>query len=157
MAPGIRPDLIDRDVTQANVIIGFGGIARSNPDYYRLLVMNYLLGGGGFASRLTKVVRSEKGLAYSIGSGLDAGKFPGSFEAVLQTKNQSAQEAIKLVLQQLREIQETPVSDAEIESAKKFLIGSFPLKIDRLTRLPASCFRSSFTGSAWTTRTIIRS
>lgn len=135
VAPGLHPDLIDRNVSQANVIIGFGGIARSSPDYYRVLVMNYMVGGGGFASRLTKVVRSEKGLAYSIGSGMSAGKFPGGYEAVLQTKNQSAQEAIGLVLQVLREMQEKPVSDAELQSAKKFLIGSFPLKIDKLSSL----------------------
>ncbi len=135
VAPGLHPDLIDRNVQQANVIIGFGGIARSNPDYYRVLVMNYMVGGGGFASRLTKVVRSEKGLAYSVGSGMSAGKFPGGFEAVLQTKNQSAQEAIGLVLQVLREMQEKPVSDTELQGAKKFLIGSFPLKIDKLSSL----------------------
>lgn len=133
--PGLHPDLIDRNVSQANVIIGFGGIARSNPDYYRVLVMNYMVGGGGFASRLTKVVRSEKGLAYSIGAGMSAGKFPGAYEAMLQTKNQSAQEAIGLVLQVLREMQEKPVSDAELDGAKKFLIGSFPLKIDKLSSL----------------------
>lgn len=135
VAPGLHPDLIDRNVSQANVIIGFGGIARSSPDYYRVLVMNYMVGGGGFASRLTKVVRSEKGLAYSIGAGMSAGKFPGAYEAMLQTKNQSAQEAIGLVLQVLREMQEKPVSDAELDGAKKFLIGSFPLKIDKLSSL----------------------
>ncbi len=87
---GLHPTMIDRDVAQANLILGFQGIARSNPDYYRLQVMNYILGGGGFASRLTKVVRSKEGLAYSIGSGFAAGLFPGAFEIVLQTKNRSA-------------------------------------------------------------------
>ncbi len=131
--PGLHPNLIDRNVAQANVVLGFGGIARSNPDYYRLLVMNYILGGGGFASRLMRVVRSKAGLAYSVGSGFNAGQFPGSFQAVLQTRNQSADEAIRLVLEQLREIQKQPVTDAELASAKKFLIGSFPLKLDRLS------------------------
>ncbi len=133
VSPGLHPDLIDRNVAQANVVLGFGGVARSNPDYYRLQVMNYILGSGGFASRLMRVVRSKAGLAYSVGSGLDVGKFPGAFEAVLQTKNQSANEAIRLVLEQMREIQEKPVSDDEIASAKKFLVGSFPIKLDRLS------------------------
>ena len=128
---GAHVTKIDRAVTQANIVLGFGGIARSNPDYYRLQVMNYILGGGGFSSRLVKQVRSKAGLAYSVGSTFQAGKFPGSFQVVLQTKNGSSSEAIRLVLQQLREIQEKPVADAEIESARKFLIGSFPLKIDR--------------------------
>ena len=64
--PGIHPTLVDRSVVQATIILGSGGIARSNPDYYRLQVMNYILGGGGFASRLMKIVRSKNGLAYGI-------------------------------------------------------------------------------------------
>lgn len=129
--PGLHPKLIDRNVAQANLIVGFGGVARSNPDYYRLQVMNYILGGGGFASRLMQVVRSREGLVYSIGSGFSPGLFPGPFEVVLQTKNKSANQAIRLVLDQMREIQEHPVSDAELKSAQKFLIGSFPIKLDR--------------------------
>jgi zinc protease len=131
VAPGLHVSLVDRNVAQANVILGFGGVARSNPDFYKLQVMNYILGGGGFASRLVQSVRSKAGLAYSISSGFDAGKFPGSFTVGLQTKNPSTNVALALVLQQLREMQEKPVTDAELDGAKRFLIGSFPLKIDR--------------------------
>lgn len=134
---GIHLDIIDRNVTQANLILGSGGIARTNPDYYKIQVMNYILGGGGFASRLTKVVRSQAGLAYSVGSGFQAGKFPGSFVVILQTKNASADEAMKLVLQQLARIREQPVSDADLASAKKYLVGSFPLKLDRQSEIVA--------------------
>jgi zinc protease len=135
VAPGLHADLINRNVAQANLILGSGGIARSNPDYYKIQVMNYILGGGGFASRLMRVVRSKAGLAYSIDSAFSAGKFPGAFAVVLQTKNQSAQEALKLILAQLREIQRQPVSDHEVASAKKFLIGSFPLRLDRQSQI----------------------
>jgi zinc protease len=135
VAPGLHADLIDRNVAQATLILGASGIARSNPDYYKLQVMNYILGGGGFASRLMKVVRSKNGLAYGIGSSFNAGKFPGAFQVVLQTKNQSSNDALKLILQQLREIQSAPVSDAEMQSAKKYLIGSFPLKLDRQSEI----------------------
>jgi len=128
---GIHPTLVDRSVVQATIILGSGGIARSNPDYYRLQVMNYILGGGGFASRLMKIVRSKNGLAYGISSGFDAGKFPGSFAVNTQTKNKSTNEALRLIIEQLRDMQEHPVSDAELASAKKYLIGSFPLKLDR--------------------------
>lgn len=128
---GIHSTLINRNIVQATLILGAGGIARSNPDFYRVQVMNYILGAGGFASRLMKVVRSKAGLAYGISSGFEAGKFPGAFTVVTQTKNRSSNEALRLILQQLREIQQHPVSDAEIASAKKYLIGSFPLKIDR--------------------------
>ncbi len=131
VAPGFHVKLIDRNVVQANIVMGFGGVARSNPDYYRLKVMNYILGGGGFSSRLMRVVRSEHGLAYSIGSAFEPGKFPGSFEVALQTKNQSSNQAIDLIVRQIREIQEKPVTDAELDGAKKFLVGSFPLTIER--------------------------
>lgn len=131
VAPGIHPTLVDRSVVQATIIMGSGGIARSNPDYYRLQVMNYILGGGGFASRLMKIVRSKNGLAYGISSGFDAGKFTGSFAVNTQTKNKSTNEALQLIVEQLRDMQEHPVSDAELASAKKYLIGSFPLKLDR--------------------------
>ena len=128
---GIHPNLVDRNVVQATIILGCGGVARSNPDYYRLQVMNYILGGGGFASRLMRVVRSKHGLAYGISSGFDAGRFPGSFAVSTQTKNKSANEALELIIEQLRDMQAHPVTDAELASAKKYLIGSFPLKIDR--------------------------
>lgn len=131
VAEGIHPTLINRSVVQATIILGSGGIARSNPDYYRLQVMNYILGGGGFASRLMKVVRSKAGLAYGISSGFEAGKFAGSFAVDTQTKNGSSNETLQLILEQLRDIQQHPVTDAELASAKKFLIGSFPLKLDR--------------------------
>ncbi|MGC1400986.1 M16 family metallopeptidase, partial [Candidatus Binatus sp.] len=100
VAPGLNVKLIDRNVMQANIIMGSGGVERSNPDFYRLKVMNYILGGGGFSSRLVKVVRSAHGLAYSVDSGFEPGKFQGAFTISLQTKNQSSNEAIDLILQQ---------------------------------------------------------
>lgn len=126
---------IDRKITQANIILGNPGINRENIDFYALSVMNYILGGGGFASRLLEEVRDKRGLAYSVTSFFDPGKYPGSFQVVLQTKNSSAREAISLVLQQMKRIKEELVSDKELEGAKKYLIGSFPLRIDTQAKL----------------------
>jgi zinc protease len=131
----LHPVLIDQNVAQANVVLGFGGVERSNPDYYKLQVMNHILGGGGLTSRLMKEVRSKKGLAYGVGCGFDAGKFPGSFRAILQTKNKSANEAIAAVLEQIRLMQEQPVTDDELGQTKKYLVGSFPLKYDSLAKI----------------------
>ena len=144
--PGIHLDAIDRTAAQANLMLGAGGIARSNPDYYKLQVMNYILGGGGFASRLMKVVRSKGGLAYTVASGFQAGKFPGAFVVVLQTKNQSANEALKLVLGQLHEIQNAPVTASELKSARQYLIGSFPLKIDRQSEITSFILQIELNG-----------
>jgi zinc protease len=126
---------IDRPITQANVILGHAGVSRENPDYYALTVMNYILGGGGFASRLTEEIRNKRGLAYSVASFFDPGKFPGSFQIVLQTKNASANEAISLSLQEMERIQKELVSEKELEGAKKYLIGSFPMRLDTQGKL----------------------
>jgi zinc protease len=126
---------IDRTITQANIILGHAGVNRGNPDFYPLTVMNYILGGGGFASRLVEEIRNKRGLAYSVASFFDPGKYPGSFQIVLQTKNASAREAISLALQQMERIRKEPVSEKELEGAKKYLIGSFPLRLDTQGKL----------------------
>ena len=126
---------INRTITQANIILGHAGVNRENPDFYPLTVMNYILGGGGFASRLVEEIRNKRGLAYSVASFFDPGKYPGSFQIVLQTKNASAREAISLALQQMERIQKEPVSEKELEGAKKYLIGSFPMRFDTQAKL----------------------
>jgi len=80
--------------------------------------MNYILGGGGFASRLFKEIRVNRGLAYSVLSYFDPGKYPGSFQIVLQTKNASAQEAISVLRQEVDRIRKELVSEKELERAK---------------------------------------
>jgi len=126
---------IDRSITQANIILGHAGVSRENPDFYAVTVMNYILGGGGFASRLMQEIRNKRGLAYSVTSFFDPGKYPGSFQIILQTKNASAREAISLSIQQLERIQKELVSEKEMEGAKKYLIGSFPMRLDTQAKL----------------------
>ncbi len=121
---------VPREITQANVILGHRGVSRSNPDYYALTVMNYILGGGGFTSRLVDEIRVKRGLAYAVDSFFDAAKYPGSFQIALQTKNSTAGEAIALSLQQMERIRTEPVSEKELEGAKEYLIGSFPMRFD---------------------------
>jgi zinc protease len=126
---------IDRSLTQANIVLGQEGVSRDNPDYYALTVMNYILGGGGFSSRLMEEIRNKRGLAYSVYSFLDPGKYPGSFQIVLQTKNTSAREAISLAREQIERIRKEPVSEKELEGAKKYLVGSFPMRLDTQGKL----------------------
>ena len=126
---------IDRSITQANIILGHRGVSRDNPDYYVLTVMNYILGGGGFSSRLVDEIRVKRGFAYSVASFFDPGRYPGSFQIVLQTKNASAREAITLSLQEMERIQKELVSEKELEGAKKYLIGSFPMRLDTQGKL----------------------
>jgi len=132
---GIRLIEIDRDLTQATVIIGHLGVKRSNPDYYAISVMNYILGGGGFASRLMQNIREERGLVYDIYSLFSADKYGGYFRVVFQTKNESADLAIREVFKEIRRIREEPVTEKELQDAKAFLIGSFPLRIETSARI----------------------
>jgi zinc protease len=126
---------IDRGITQANIILGQIGVSRDNPDYYALTVMNYILGGGGFTSRLVEEIRTKRGLAYSVASFFDPGKYPGSFQIVLQTKNSSAREAIALSFQEMERIRKGLISEKELEGAKKYLIGSFPMRLNTQGKL----------------------
>jgi zinc protease len=132
---GPRTVKIHRNITQANIILGHRGISRTNPDFYAVRVMNYILGGGGFGSRLMEEIRVKRGLAYSVVSYFDPGKYPGSFQIVLQTKNASAQEAIALLRQQMERIQGELVSLEELERAQKYLVGSFPFHLDTQAKL----------------------
>lgn len=121
---------IDRHITQANVVMGHVGVARGNPDFYPLMIMNYILGGGGLTSRLADDVRDRQGLAYSIYSDFEALEEPGPFQIRFQTRNASANQAIKSVMEEVRRIREEPVSETELSEAKSYLAGSFPLRLD---------------------------
>lgn len=122
--------LIDKSVTQANILLGHTGISRDNPDFYAVYVMNYILGGGGFSSRLTREIRDNKGLAYGVYSRFDLNKQPGAFAVSIQTKNETARVAIDNILAELKRIKEEEVADEELGEAKDYLTGSFPLKFD---------------------------
>lgn len=121
---------VNKDLTQANIVLGHNGVTRGNPDYYAIQVMNYILGGGGFSSRAMDSIRNERGLAYSVYSYFAAEKSHGSFQFVMQTKNETALEAIRIAKEEIRRIREEPVSEQELNDAKDYLIGSFPLRFD---------------------------
>jgi len=127
--------VINRDITQANIILGHRGISRDNPDFYAVSVMNYILGGGGFASRLMTTIRDEMGLTYSIYSSFRSRKEQGQFEVVVQTKNEFAGIAIKEILSQMHKIRKEPVTDEELKDAKLFLTGSFPRRLETSRRI----------------------
>ena len=87
--------LIEKDLTQSNVILGHGGISRNNPDFYAVTVMNYILGAGGFTSRLMDSIRDKQGLVYGIMSHFDARLMPGSFWINFQTRTEATNQAIQ--------------------------------------------------------------
>lgn len=126
---------IPHPAQQASVVLGQPAIARGDPDYFPLLVGNYILGGGGFSSRLTEEVREKRGLTYGVESYFAPSKQPGPFGVTLQTKKDQTDEALKLVRAVVgRFVAEGP-TDAELKAAKDNLINGFPLRIDSNRKL----------------------
>jgi zinc protease len=125
LAPGIYH--VPKDIPQGKVFIGLRGIRRDDPDFFPMLVMNDILGGGGFTSRIMQSVRSNEGLAYSAGSSMDANPwYPGEFRASFQSKNETVALAIKLIDDEFLRIRREPVSASELETTKNSFIETFP-------------------------------
>jgi predicted Zn-dependent peptidase len=125
LVPGVYH--VEKEIPQGKVYIGARSITRDDPDYFAALVMNEILGGGGFTSRIMKTVRSDEGLAYSAGSGLDAGVwYPGEFRAGFQSKSATVALAIKLIQNEFNRMRTTEVSAEELEVAKQSFIETFP-------------------------------
>lgn len=127
--------LIEKDLTQSTIVLGHTGISRSNPDYYAVTVMNYILGAGGFSSRLMDSIRDKQGLAYGVMSQFDTRLMPGAFLINLQTRTEVTNQAITGVLTEIKGIRDAPVTDQELSEAKSFIVGSFPLRIDSSAKL----------------------
>ena len=138
--------LIEKDLTQSTIVVGHGGISRTNPDFYAITVMNHILGAGGFSSRLMDSIRDKQGLAYGITSHYDARAMPGSFWVNLQTRTETTNQAISGVLAEIKAMREAPVSDQELAEAKSFLMGSFPLRLDSTAKLAQVLAQVEFFG-----------
>ena len=121
---------IPHAASQAHILIGVPTLARSDPDFFALTVGNYILGGGGFVSRLTREVREKRGLAYSAYSYFSAMAQPGPFQAGLQTRKDQAEEALTVVRETIAIFLRDGPNHAELKAAKDNLVGGFPLRID---------------------------
>lgn len=121
---------IPHPASQAHILMGYPGIKRSDPDYFPLYVGNYVLGGGGFVSRLTEEVREKRGLVYSVYSYFMPMAEQGPFLIGLQTKKEQADEALKVVNETLTQFMQKGVTDAELKAAKSNITGGFPMRID---------------------------
>jgi zinc protease len=122
--------IIEKDVPQSVITFSQPGLARDDPEYYTAYVMNYILGGGGFASRLYEEVREKRGLAYSVYSymnPLDAGAL---IAGGLSTVNARAGESLAVVLAEWRRMRDDGVSQQELDDATRYLTGSWPLSFD---------------------------
>ncbi len=122
--PGVY--FIQKKINQGYISLGHLGIEETNPDYFAVQVMNFILGGGIFTSRITMKVRSNEGLSYSQGSRFNyRWGYPGTFSGYVQTKSSTVGYAISLILDELHRIRKEPVSDAEMEVALNYYLESF--------------------------------
>jgi zinc protease len=129
-APRASETRIAHPASQAHILLGSAVLKRGDPDFFALTVGNYVLGGGGFVSRLMNEVREKRGLAYSVYSYFQPMRAEGPFQAGLQTRKEQADEALKLVREVVgRYVAEGP-TEAELKAAKDNLIGGFALRID---------------------------
>lgn len=127
--------LIERELAQATIMLGHRGISRDNPDYYAVGVMNYILGGGGFSSRMMDSIREDMGLAYGVYSAFVPYRDAGEFYVSVQTKNESSKVVVDEALRQMRLMIESGVTEKELREAKDFLTGSFPRRIDTMGKI----------------------
>ena len=123
------------DSAQAHVLMGQPGFVRQDPDYFALIVGNYILGGGGFVSRLTQEVREKRGLSYSVYSSFSPGLHAGAFTIGLQTRPDQAELAIKVSQDVLQQFVKEGPTEAELQAAKSNLVGGFALRLDTNRKL----------------------
>ena len=130
-APNPGVFVINKNLTQANITVGHLGIKRDNPDRYAIALMNFTLGGGSFTSRLTGRVRSDEGLAYSVGSsfGINSRDF-GTFQAHAQTKTNSTYRVLQIFKEEFEKIRLEPATEHEFETARDAYINNFVFQFD---------------------------
>ena len=142
--PGLQ--MIHRPITQAYVVLGFLGPRRLDPDYQAARLMNYILGGGGFVSRLFTKIRVQQGLAYDVDSYFSPRLDQGPYTFTVQTKCQSADTAIKTMLMEMERIKKEPVSDQELSEAKAFFRGSYPFRYETNGQIADQLLGAEFYG-----------
>ena len=125
---GMRTIVIDKPVPQSIIRFGHAGIKRDDPDFFAAYVMNYVLGGGGFESRLYEEVREKRGLAYSAWSYLSPMNAAGLVLGGAGTANERAGETVDVMRQEWRRMADKGVSLGELEDAKTYLTGSYSLR-----------------------------
>jgi zinc protease len=122
--------MVPHHAAQAHILIGAPGISRQDPDYIALYVGNFVLGGGGFVSRITEEVRQKRGLAYSAASYFYPLQREGPFVISLQTRRDQAAQALEVARATLAEFVKSGPTADELDAAKRNIVGGFPLRID---------------------------
>lgn len=130
--------VVREDVPQSVAVFGQAGLKRDDPDYYTAVVMNYVLGGGSFSSRLYKEVREKRGLAYSVYSYLSPMHAAAVLAGGVSTRNARVGESLAVIRKEWARMRDGGATENELDDAKTYLTGSFPLRFtstDRIARM----------------------
>ncbi|MFM7034942.1 MAG: M16 family metallopeptidase [Planctomycetia bacterium] len=139
---------VPKDIPQGKVVLGLRSIERDDPDLIPFMMLDEILGAGGFTSRLMQQVRSNEGLAYSVRSSISPKvNYPGDFRAGFESKNATVALATKIVLDEIRKIREELVSEEELETAKQGLVETFPRQFESKPQM-----LRVFVNDEWTNR-----
>ena len=136
--------VLNRQVPQSVAIFGLPGLKRDDPDFYAAYVMNHILGGGTFNSWLYEEVREKRGLAYSIYSYLEPRKELPFWMGNVATANAGMAKSVELIREQVRKMRDQGVTDKELEDAKLFINGSFPLRFTSTDRIASILVQLQF-------------
>lgn len=131
---GLRK-IVDIDVPQTTIRFGRPGVTKRDPDYFAVVVANHILGGGTFTARLFREVREKRGMAYSVYSQLNEYDHCPMLIGAAATKNERAGEALAVIEEQVRAFAENGPTEDELDKARKYLIGSYPLRFDTSTKI----------------------
>jgi zinc protease len=137
-------EIVPLKVPQTVILYGGIGLKRDDPDFIPAYVLNHILGGGSFESRLFKEVREKRGLSYSVYSSLVAFKHAGLFMGAVQTKNDRAYESLDIIKGEIARIAKDGPTADEIDKAKSYLIGSYPLRYDTSVKIATSLLDIQF-------------
>jgi zinc protease len=136
---GTRMLLVDKpDLTQATIVMGHAGIRHADPRWYAVTLMNYVLGGSDFSSRLMTEVRAKRGLTYGIGSSFGSSLYQGAFRVSAATKNESAWDALFASVNEIRRMQADGPTVAELDKAKGYYAGSYPFSLQTAAGIAAA-------------------
>ena len=132
-----KQQIIEMNVPQSVAVFGLSAMARKDPDFMTAFVINHILGGGGFSCKLMEEVREKRGLAYSVYSYIQPFQHSSILSGSVATKNESMAESLDIIRAELKKMADNGPSAEDLDSAKKYLTGSYALRFDTNAKIAA--------------------